>query len=240
MSRVRSPNFPAVPLDEAVDAVEKLWKKEHGTTVPPDVAAQAIGFSSLSGASRSKLAALKQYGLIEGRGNVAVSSLAKGILLPKTPNERQASIREAALAPELFRAVHESYSTASDDAIMSYLVRELNFSQGGARAFIASYRKTLSFAKLYGSGLDAGESSINDELEETGPSQRSREESLGSRNQGPVRSFIWPLSASVTAEVRIIGAEKLSKAHFENLKDYLTLASRMVPEALNDSDDFGK
>ncbi|HSQ58980.1 MAG TPA: hypothetical protein VLT84_00880 [Acidobacteriota bacterium] len=236
MTRKRSPNYPSIPLDEAVDAVEKLWKKEHGTAVPPDVAAQAIGFSSLSGPSRSKLAALKQYGLLEGRGDIAVSDLAKSILVPKNPTERQAAIRRAALEPELFRDVHESYAKASDDAIMSYLVRDLDFSQGGARAFIVSYRKTVSYAKLTDAGTDLGE----DHDEEGGmePLAAQPGERLGSaRPVGLVRSFSWPLSADVTAEVRIIGAGKLSKTHFESLKDYLSVAARMVPESAEEREE---
>jgi len=136
MGKVRSPNYPSVPLEDAIDAVDKLWKKERATVVTQETAAKGIGFSGLSGPARSKLAAMKQYGLLEGRGKLSVSNLAKRIVMPKNPEERQAAIQEAALTPELFRNIHEAVGQESDDAIGSYLGRELEFSERGTRAFI--------------------------------------------------------------------------------------------------------
>src|SRR5881397_543215 len=157
MAKVRSPNYPSVPLEDAIEAVDRLWKKERGTVVTQETAAKGIGFSGLSGPARSKLAALKQYGLLEGRGKLTVSDLAKRVLMPRNPQEKKAAIREAALTPELFRNVHDAVGQGSDDSISSYLGRELGFSERGTRAFITSYRKTASYARLSEEGNDLAE-----------------------------------------------------------------------------------
>jgi hypothetical protein len=54
-AKERSPNYPSIGLPSAIDLARKLWNAEKRTAVPPEIAARALGYNSLSGASRAAL-----------------------------------------------------------------------------------------------------------------------------------------------------------------------------------------
>lgn len=58
----RSPNYPGVDLVEAVDLLKKLYPKVQRGEFTPSDAAGPMGYNSVSGPVRRKMAALKQYG----------------------------------------------------------------------------------------------------------------------------------------------------------------------------------
>jgi hypothetical protein len=206
--------------------------------VPPEIVAKHLGFASLSGPARSRLGTLKQYGLIEGRGKVAVSSLAKQIIAPRDPDERKAGLREAALTPGLFQSTYSTHPHASDEALTSYLVRELSFSHSGAKSFIVAYRDTLAYAGVGNAEDNSGGGDEEDGERRLSPVQMaSRSGASGGGDKGgspAVRVFSWPLSAKVTAELRLIGAQTLSRSLFDSLREYLAVAAKMVPEHSED------
>lgn len=65
MARVRSPNYPAIRLTGSPEADSELWRREGRTTVAPEVAAAAWDYKGLSRPVRTRIAALKRYGLLE-------------------------------------------------------------------------------------------------------------------------------------------------------------------------------
>lgn len=218
MAKERSPNYPAVGLAEAIELGRKLWAKEKRTTVALDAAVKAMGYNTLSGPARTRLAALRQYGLLEqDRSGVRVSDLAIKILNhPSGTPDYEASIKEAALRPDLFRDLFQTHAEASDDSLKSHLVVNRRFSDNGARKCIQSFRETISLAKLTetdypeGAGTLRGESMH--EATQTSPLGRPS-----------VRVFSWPLAKDVSAELRLTG-EKISATHLERLRQYLALA----------------
>ena len=54
MSKHRSPNYPAIGLRDAVEAVRAIYDKEKKTSVSGDVIAGNLGYSSLSGNARTR------------------------------------------------------------------------------------------------------------------------------------------------------------------------------------------
>lgn len=151
--RERSPNYPAVSIEKAVKDAQALYKRESRTAVPQEVAVKAWGYKGLSGTSRSRLGALRQYGLIEIEKSGSVRISTRGMTLslrsPDTP-EYKTALAEAALTPPVFRDLRETREGASDEALLHYLVVEKKFSQEGARRVIEVYRANTNFA-------DAGE-----------------------------------------------------------------------------------
>jgi hypothetical protein len=153
MAKMRSPNYPALGLSQAIEAANALYRKEQQTPVPPDVAAKALGYASLSGPARTKIATLKQYNLLdETKQGVRISPLALRILRPADEGEKQEALKEAASTPSLFRELLEAQPGASDDALAAYLVRQRKFSEDGARNCIKAYRDALSLAGLTAEG----------------------------------------------------------------------------------------
>jgi hypothetical protein len=155
---MRSPNYPAYGLAETVQMAKAIWDKENRTAVSPEVLVKALGYNSLSGIARVKLASLRKFGMLEpANGGLRISDLAmKVIHHPKGSAEHVEGLKEAALKPELYKELHGSHPNASDDALRSYLITRKAFSEGGAGQFIEAFRETLRVANLNGSGYNPG------------------------------------------------------------------------------------
>jgi len=147
MTKHRSPNYPAISLEEAMVLAMKIWNKEKRTALSSEAAAIAMGYASLSGAARPKLSALKKYGLLEKSGrNYRISDLALKAL-HGTPKEKVDSLTEAIKSDKLFAYLINEFPEASADTLKSVLITKHGFSDDGAvkctTAFLAS--KNLAF-----------------------------------------------------------------------------------------------
>src|SRR4051812_46002750 len=98
MSRIRSPNYPALSLPEAIKSVAAIQAAEQHRTAPKEVVAKHIGYTTLHGLAKRMISAIENYGLLEEvtGDKVKVSPLAMSILFPATPDEKQNAINEAA------------------------------------------------------------------------------------------------------------------------------------------------
>jgi hypothetical protein len=243
MAKMRSPNYPAVGLGECLQRVRSLWAKEKKTAVDAAVAAAAIGYSGLSGPSRTALSSMKKYGLVDSDDRtVRVSDLALKIIHPASEQEELTALQEAALSPELFRQLFETHRDASDAALWSYLINKLGFSVVGAKQLVKAFRDTMIVSKLDMSerflsqamlGEDQYEASDNEQFVLTSKTRTPREiRSIrvgqeDKRQQIPHQTFSWPLSPGVTGEVRIIGDEPKAQ-HLRAICRYLQLAEQLM------------
>jgi hypothetical protein len=231
MGKQRSPNYPAISLRDAVEAIGLIHKKEKKTSVPGEVVAKALGYSGLSGPSRVKIAALKKYGLIEGdeRKGLRVSDLAVRILYPSGPTDLVESLQDAALRPELFQSLYNDFRDGSDEAIRSFLMNKLDFAPNGAKQVIAAFRDTYAFAGLNQRAYNDSETSDKSEAEEMREQAGTSVSVAQSPQSGVVSSihasagdalnaWTWTLSMprSVRADLRISGP--VTKADITRLK----------------------
>src|SRR5437867_4237213 len=154
MAKKRSPNYPAIGLRETIELAQRMWAKEHDTAVPMEVAAKALGYKGLSGPARTKLSALKKYGLLdERRDGVKLSDLAMRILhSPSGSDDYRRAVAEAAFTPELFRELRDTHPNASDDALKSHLIIKKGFSDAGARHAITAFRDVTTLADKASNG----------------------------------------------------------------------------------------
>ena len=67
VTRQRSPNYPGVDLEEAIEASQTLYQHFQRGEFTLEDAAKAWKYTSVSGPVRVKLAALRQFGLIDGK-----------------------------------------------------------------------------------------------------------------------------------------------------------------------------
>jgi len=150
MALVRSPNYPAISLPEAITKIDGVFRKEHKHPTPREVLAQAIGYGSLNGASASMISALHKYGLLESVGNKGhykVSEDAIDILLHRPgESERIAAILRTAFMPQLFSELHNHYgdSLPSEQNIRTYLLKR-DFNPKTVGGVIRAYRDTIEF-----------------------------------------------------------------------------------------------
>lgn len=227
--KMRSPNYPALGLSQAVEAARKLWDKEKRTPVSIGTAATALGYGSLSGPARVAIAALRQYGLVEkpDPGHVRLSERARDIL-HGTDAEKQAALVAAASGPKLFRELAATHLDGSDAAIRSYLITKKEFSEEGARKAVKSFRDTLKLASPSASGYNSADNEAEDEdMDAVETTQKAQNVSFGSGKTTPdsgVFQLTVPFSkGTISVQVRVTG-DAISPAHLARVRKYLELA----------------
>jgi hypothetical protein len=232
--KMRSPNYPAHGLTQAVEYARKLWDREKRTPVSHATAATALGYATLSGPARIAIASLRQYGLVDkpDAGHVRLSDRAVKIL-HGAEAERQAGLGEAAGNPKLFRELWATYQDGSDDAIRSYLISHLitkkDFSEDGARKAIKSFRDTVKLAKPEASGYTPEDNGgDDDDMDAAEPGQLDRKASTTTppptKPTDGVFSLNVPFSkGTISVQVRVTG-EAISPAHLARVRKYLEFA----------------
>lgn len=242
MARQRSPNYPSVDLGTAVEAVKSLYRREGQTSVAQEAAVRAWGFTTLSGSARTRLAALRQYDLVENvgqGGNVRITprGLTLSVADPSSA-EYKTALREAALAPDIFKELYETRQGASDDSLRHYLIVGRKFSADGATRLIESFRSTVELANLDDRGYDAGMETVNgNDAAPQGGTAAFTPPPTGSMRDRPVASnpgeaqFRWPLYEDVVAEVTFHGGA-VTPDDVELLQEYLDTVKKARSRAL--------
>jgi hypothetical protein len=159
MARMRSPNFPALTLEEAMKAASTLYSKVRKTTVDREAAAKELGYSGLTGRSLKVLGAMNQYGLIDNtsKGQCRVTELAETALHGFPEAEKIGAIQRAARSPGLFGAIYDEFGEGieSEHAIRSFLIKR-GFTDSGVESALQSFLATQRYALLKGASESYG------------------------------------------------------------------------------------
>jgi hypothetical protein len=147
MAKVRSPNYPAISLADAIPKIRAVHEKEFNHPATREVIAKAMGYGGLNGASSTVISALSKYGLLEPAGNerYRVSANAVDIILHKKgDSERAAAIERCAFSPPLFEELRGAYpnSLPSDENLRVYLIKK-GFNPKSVGDVIRAYRDTI-------------------------------------------------------------------------------------------------
>lgn len=146
----RSPNYPKITLEAAVEAARQLHLKIGKAKVAPAVAAGALGYGGMNGAALTKLGAINQYGLIdrERGANIGISQLALRIFHPISARQEQDAKRESALTPRVFNDLFTSgFHMASEDVLSNHLIHS-GFTLEGAKRAASVYKANSAYSKL--------------------------------------------------------------------------------------------
>ena len=139
----RSPNFPALSLGDAVDAIKRVHAAEGRSKAPRLSIVKPLGYTSINGRSLGVLAALKAYGLIEGRGDEQRISQ-EGFILANAPPD-SAEYREALLAsfraPSAFQRFTDEDEGASPDTL-KWKLQKSGFQADSAERLVRIYRES--------------------------------------------------------------------------------------------------
>jgi hypothetical protein len=155
--RVRSPNYPAFGLPEAIKKIEALYKAQHTHGAPRDVVATGLGYNGLNGASATSISALGKFGLLERHGeDYRVSERAMRILHPHSASEKAEAIREAAFLPPLFQELADKFPgrLPGEEVLRNYLIRN-GFAPGAVASVILAYRETMELVAEEGGAYDS-------------------------------------------------------------------------------------
>ena len=150
--RVRSPAYPMIPLDDAIDKVKILWENEKNNPFPKEAAIKDLGYDSYGGYSARVISALKQFGLIsEEQNNIVLTKWAVDLCVYEPINNNYKNIlKEIALNPITYRKLHDEYNGGlpSDSTLKLKLLREYGFNAGKIDGFLKDFRRTLTIAGL--------------------------------------------------------------------------------------------
>ncbi len=150
IKRERSPNFPKMPLEQAIETVSRMHKKAGKSKVQPAVAAAAIGYGGINGAALTTIGALSQYGLIdrEKTGELSVSQLALRVIHPVNEAQSVSSLREASLRPKVYSELFTGGFQHCDENLIANHLIQLEFTPDGAKKAAAVFKANVDYAKL--------------------------------------------------------------------------------------------
>lgn len=160
-TRTRSPEHPAIPLEEAIRRAETLYSQEHFNQVPATTVLDHWGYRPKSGLGQRILAALRHYGLLEEKGSgdqrvVWLSEDGKVLTLKERSDPDWINAcQEAALAPSIHAALWEKWKEGGQlpsDSTMRWELAKRGFNHKAIDSFTATFRATLEFAGLLDDG----------------------------------------------------------------------------------------
>ena len=174
--RVRSPKFPFIDLETAIQRASTFYESEKRNSASIPVAMKTWDYNDKSSGGQQTVSTLKEFGLMEDYGNkearrVKLTDRALRIILDKREDlsQRDQLVQEAALLPKIHETLWErhEHELPSDTNLKHYLMfdYETPFNKNSVDVFIAQFRSTLAFAKLDGSDTISEEGEDKDENE---------------------------------------------------------------------------
>lgn len=158
----RSPNFPVISLEEAVDNTRKLYNADGRAGSLKSAVYNHLGYKGEHGASITVVSAMKKYGLItEEKSTIYLTHEAELILIGSDEEEKRNAIKECALMPDIYKKLWSEYSERglpSDTSLRHTLIFHYNFNEKSVDGFIKNFRATLKYA-----GITLGEKTTRDE-----------------------------------------------------------------------------
>lgn len=151
MKTTRSPRFPFISLEQAIQYTRLLYKAFKVSEKPEPKTLVALGFSGASGKANKVLAALNSYKLIsvtKVRGRqFRVSPLGARIARMAKASRSLRDIRMAALSPPVFALLWQNRAGIVEKQIENVL-RKSHFTRKGAHRAAQIYLENIAFADL--------------------------------------------------------------------------------------------
>jgi hypothetical protein len=202
---VKSPKWPAFTLPEALAKARIIYNHEKRNPTTMEVMMGHLGLKIGTGSANRALAALRAYGLIDrlAGGNYVVSDRAWRLLVVLTEDspEREQLMREAAMAPTLFKEIANLYpdELPSDATMRSYLLLNKGFNENSIGRFLEVFKAALAIAKSGGS--DYTPADADGDFDEDGEDiQVQQQVSAGTPTlRGPTKQELSRAFASKTA-----------------------------------------
>lgn len=250
----RSPNYPVIPIDEAIDKVRLIYAKDRRAYAGFNALLEHMGYKvrdKKGGRSARIVATLKQYGLIEDRdGQYRVSEDAARIIdLSDDSPERAEIIRKAAFRPAMTAKVLKHYKgeIPSNTTLRDHLILKEEFNRDSAEEFVKVLRGTIGVVKPTTEDYNAGESSEGEEKQPPSPpGEKPRMQTQQQHTpppKPPAGQRTYPLYLSKETEGVLYVPSVMSQSEYELLKAQIDsslkvmLATSVVPDEARENDD---
>ena len=243
----RSPNFPFIPLQLALERARQFYDGEKRGAAPLQSAAEHWGYSPTSSGALQTVSALKQYGLLADEGGGPVRKLkltdaALRILLDQRPDsaEREEFKRQASRRPAIAQEVYEKWPDGlpSESTLRHFLLLERHFADANASRVCKiiqeneAFTSTAALATISEDQKTADEGgTLDTSTKDTAVQQQRHLKSAGQRQD------VFSLDEG---QVVIQWPATMSKESFEDFEDWLNLLIKKVGRAYKKPTDDGK
>lgn len=241
--RERSPAFPALPLEPALQRLSAFESHFKRSAARPSNIGSAWGLDSKTYIDRI-VAALRYFGLLEYHGigkerQIVISEEGRNLLRVQQDEIKQRLIQRAALRPKQISFFWEEWGDdrPSDNACLDDLMFNHKFSKAGAKDFLKVYDETIAFSGLSKSDKETPEGcggSVGDDPEgDSGddregkdpPPQRQRSFRLHRQEGSGMKEDVFALTEG---DVVLQWPEMLSQESFEDLKAWADIVLRKI------------
>jgi hypothetical protein len=123
-----------------------IYEQEHLSTLAPAAIAEAMGYKGVNGTSLRMIGALRQYGLIEGRGEDAkISKDAQTLIIdePGSGDYRQA-VSRVALNPQVFLELRKQFPGQASERNIAIFLEKKGFKPDAAVEAAKNFRETMA------------------------------------------------------------------------------------------------
>ena len=236
-SRLRSPAYPYLDLEDAIEKTESFYNIEATQRVSATVATVDIGYEEGSSRGWRALASLLSFGLLEEEGTkenrlVWLSELGKEIFHygSKDSEEAKAAVRTAALKPPIHLELWELWGNESqlpsDAQMRRHLVQTKSFNPKAVDDFLKEFVDTLTYAGFIKGGKIVSTDAYEKNTKASSEPTRARI-STGKTMTTPaataenLEEITIPLIGGTTAILAI--PRPLSKRNYDKIKSWLAL-----------------
>ncbi len=242
MATKRSPNYPSISLENALERARDIYKAEHRNSAPRAALALDLGYNSLNGASTQIIGALTRYGILEKEADgLRISKDAMSFFeLPRGERERMEAIERLAYTPKLFQELKDRYpgTLPSEPTVRHYLVTQKEFLPKGANELIRVYRDTLELvSQEKDSYTGEGSESIKAEPVATPPATTEEMPvyTLEPQGRSPMntetqKAFHIPLAGDNAVQILFSGPRPTTQEDIKKVRSYLELSIDSFPQ----------
>jgi len=240
VAKDRSPNFPFISLEQALQRAEQFYSQEKRGSAPVAAVAAHWNYSPTSSGLQQTIAALKSYGLMEDDGSgearkVRLTDLTFRILLDQRPDsvEREQFKRQAALRPNIASEIKEQWpdSLPSGPTLSHFLVLERGFNQQTASRVCKILEENEEFTK---SSLSDTLSPVDMTVQDTTGGQSNMKADLSSQTTSQAHAYRQDVFSLDEGQAVLRWPEKMSPDSFEDFKSWIELQLRKIGRSIDE------
>lgn len=144
LGRGESKDFPVIHLDDAIEIARRV--KDLGDAA--DMAAMERVLNIRGGALARKLASTRRWGLIEGKGRLLLTALARDIFFYTKDEQPAAAKMRAFLGVPMFRELYETFSREGalprDDLLRNLIIAKYKLDERDASTVTNIVKRSVS------------------------------------------------------------------------------------------------
>jgi hypothetical protein len=235
----RSPGYPFLGLEEAIQRAMILWDKDKNNSIPIEVVYKHLGYGFIGGYGGRVIAAMKHFDLIsEEKDGIKLTSNAVDLALHQPTDEKYTEIiKELALKPVIYNKLFNEYKSnlPSDATLKIKLIKDYEFNPDKVDGFLSDFKKTIEFANLHEVETPDQEKTTNVEQKMNLQTRGTLKATMPSPNSSATASSEreiahYPIGQGLKARILVSGASPVTGDTIKKLIGLLELNKDDLPE----------